>query len=385
MAQVREYINLNTETLVPVFVGISAVLLVITLALLWNYWRLHKGMRAYRQILERFGDRDIEEELSRLLTQVSSLDKRMSVEEHHGELQDSQIAQLQHHVHTVVQQVGLVRYNAFPDVAGDQSYSLALLNQDGDGVVLTTLHGRAEARTYCKLIVKGGSSYPLLPEEQRSIFQALQDGKSKRGTSAADRGANDDRRAYLLGRREDTADYQSSHPHPERPVPAPVNPPENAASSQVVHQGEDSSASQNEMPVQQTPTPSQCSSVVIGSAHESVHMFSEGVTVLSEQDKGDVHGDAELSDAMPSMEVLVPIQQQVGPQTIPSAPPPWHGSGVTRVESLASTLCMPLGSTATDQQGHVFDGTEVFLDDEDAAAGRADDSQHPSNDPKKGL
>ncbi len=51
-----------------------------------------------------------------------------------------------------VPRVGFVRYNAFSDVGSDQSYALALLNRDGDGVVLTSIYSREETRTYGKAV-----------------------------------------------------------------------------------------------------------------------------------------------------------------------------------------------------------------------------------------
>jgi hypothetical protein len=51
-----------------------------------------------------------------------------------------------------VPRVGFVRYNAFDDVGSDQSYALALLNGEGDGVVLTSIYSREETRTYGKAV-----------------------------------------------------------------------------------------------------------------------------------------------------------------------------------------------------------------------------------------
>ena len=386
MAQIMEYIHSETETLIPLCIGITAVLLAVTLALLWNYWRLHKGMRAYRQILERFGDQDIEQELSGLLSQVALLDKRMAAEEQHGAQQDSHIVQLQQHVHTVVQQVGLVRYNAFPDVAGDQSYSLAMLNLDGDGVVLTTLHGRAEARTYCKLIVKGGSSYPLLPEEQRAIFQALQDGKSKKASTAAhaDHQGSDDRRAYLLGRREDTVGYQFAHPHPERSVPEPTKT-EQSEVSPLAPRAEETLLSAFATPSAQAQ---QARPQSVGSAPEAAIPFYEGVTILpssAKQEPDILEQSAETAEPMVE-EVPELHQQQSSPGVTPTSPPPWHASGILQGEPFTRTRVVSTGGSAASRQEHVFDGTEAFPSDAGKAADRS--LEHSGlvqdGDPKKG-
>lgn len=202
----------------PILLGLVIVMLFVFLALLWNYRRLQAGLKAYRLILDRFGEKEIEAELSEILAQSKTLAERVTAKEKHGQRQDELLQQHDDHLRRVVQQVGLIRYNAFPDVAGDQSYSLALLDMQGDGIVLTTLHGRAEARTYCKQIQRGASSYPLLPEEQQAVYQALQG----RGGEKAQREAqaeNEERRAYLLGRREEMANYQAQHPSEPRRRP----------------------------------------------------------------------------------------------------------------------------------------------------------------------
>lgn len=72
-----------------------------------------------------------------------------------------------------IQKVGLVRFNAFDDVGGEQSFSLVLLNGNGDGVAVSSLYGRQDSRLYAKGIVNGEGERPLSDEEQRALQQAL--------------------------------------------------------------------------------------------------------------------------------------------------------------------------------------------------------------------
>ena len=71
-----------------------------------------------------------------------------------------------------LQRIGLVRYDAFATVAGEQSFSLALLDGDGNGIVLTGLYARTDIRVYAKPVVQGASSLALTEEEQAAIAQA---------------------------------------------------------------------------------------------------------------------------------------------------------------------------------------------------------------------
>jgi len=72
-----------------------------------------------------------------------------------------------------VQKVGMVRYDAFEDVGGRLSFSCALLDDRGDGVVITSINGRQDTRVYAKPLKRGASSHNLSEEEDAAIKQAL--------------------------------------------------------------------------------------------------------------------------------------------------------------------------------------------------------------------
>jgi hypothetical protein len=72
-----------------------------------------------------------------------------------------------------VRRVALLRYDAFEDVGGRLSFSCALLDEYGSGVVITSINGRQETRVYAKPITEAHSSYNLSLEEEEAIRQAL--------------------------------------------------------------------------------------------------------------------------------------------------------------------------------------------------------------------
>lgn len=72
-----------------------------------------------------------------------------------------------------VRRVGLLRYDAFEDVGGRLSFSCALLDEHGNGVVLTSINGRQETRVYAKPVAGGASSHNLSLEEEEAIRRAL--------------------------------------------------------------------------------------------------------------------------------------------------------------------------------------------------------------------
>lgn len=68
--------------------------------------------------------------------------------------------------------VGLVRYDALQEMSGQMSFSLALLNAAGDGVVVSSINGRAETRTYAKTVKASEGTQELSPEEEAAIRSA---------------------------------------------------------------------------------------------------------------------------------------------------------------------------------------------------------------------
>lgn len=72
-----------------------------------------------------------------------------------------------------VQHVGVVRFDAFEDMGGRLSFSAALLDGRGDGVVITSINGRQETRCYAKRVENGTSIHNLSDEEEQAIREAM--------------------------------------------------------------------------------------------------------------------------------------------------------------------------------------------------------------------
>jgi len=75
-----------------------------------------------------------------------------------------------------LQRVGIVRYDAFGDVGGRQSFSIALLDAGGNGIVVTGLHARSDMRVYAKPVVSGRSALALTEEEIQAIAESRSGG-----------------------------------------------------------------------------------------------------------------------------------------------------------------------------------------------------------------
>jgi hypothetical protein len=76
--------------------------------------------------------------------------------------------------------VGIIRFNPFKDVGGDQSFAIALLNGKGNGLTLSSLYSREGTRIYAKSIIAGESEkHPLTEEEKQAIKMALEKENNK--------------------------------------------------------------------------------------------------------------------------------------------------------------------------------------------------------------
>ena len=72
-----------------------------------------------------------------------------------------------------LQKVGVVRFNPFKEIGGDQSFSIAVLNENNSGFVITSHYGRESNRIYAKPVKEGRSDYVLSREEEQAIAQAM--------------------------------------------------------------------------------------------------------------------------------------------------------------------------------------------------------------------
>ena len=83
-----------------------------------------------------------------------------------------EVAALREEAVGALRHLAVVRYDAFEEMGGRLSWSLALLDDGGNGVVLTSIRGRSEARTYAKSVTDWSSDQELSPEETEAVAHA---------------------------------------------------------------------------------------------------------------------------------------------------------------------------------------------------------------------
>ncbi len=145
--------------------GVAALVLVIVL------WVRMRRTRAAQRLL--LGDG----EATNLVDGQAALkDETRALRGDLSDLQalvDGQARHVAAELTTVIRFQGLVRYDAYRDMGGSQSWSMALLDETAAGTVISCLHARDHARMYVKEVHGGVSSQRLSPEEERAIELAL--------------------------------------------------------------------------------------------------------------------------------------------------------------------------------------------------------------------
>ncbi|MFN4179416.1 MAG: DUF4446 family protein [Armatimonadota bacterium] len=151
----------------------SLVLGGAVLLLFLTVWVLVLSLKLNRltRLLKRLVPEGTESSLDRLLEQLL-----IKQEENRTLLAsvETRLEKLHSLLQGCLQRVGLVRFDAFEDISGQQSFSVALLDNQGNGVVITSLFGRTESRCYAKPVIQGNSPHRLSEEEMAAIRQAME-------------------------------------------------------------------------------------------------------------------------------------------------------------------------------------------------------------------
>jgi hypothetical protein len=137
-----------------------ALILLAILAL-----RLRRLRREYAILRGDRGPADIFDVLRRALERIDSMEHRV----------DAVVADQQEQTalaRYALRKFSIIRYDAFGDMGGHMSFSAALLDEHGDGMVITSINGRSETRTYAKPVKALRSTHNLSDEEREAIGTA---------------------------------------------------------------------------------------------------------------------------------------------------------------------------------------------------------------------
>ena len=107
-----------------------------------------------------------------LILGLTELRNQVVQEERHGELV-RRIEDLERRIKSAKRYAGVVRFDAFDDIGGEQSFALAIYDEEGNGAIVTSLVGRDSCRVFCKKLAGGDAEQELSTEERKAIEAAV--------------------------------------------------------------------------------------------------------------------------------------------------------------------------------------------------------------------
>ncbi len=155
--------NLTDKNLISIILVIMAILIGWLIALQIQFLILGKKIKIF---LKGKKVKDFEEVVSEQIKRIVKIEKDLEDINKWNE-------KLQGVCDIAITKVGVVRFNPFNDVGGDQSFVIALLDSKNSGVVISSLYSREGTRIYAKPIVDGDSKYNLSDEEKEAIKKAI--------------------------------------------------------------------------------------------------------------------------------------------------------------------------------------------------------------------
>lgn len=159
---------INTLGLYSEYITFVILLLFIVafIAFIMVIKSLNKTKKRYRSLIRGMGNKNLEEVILSNAQKIELLEEEVKENNNNLEL-------LGEEINKCIKNVSIKRYNAFEGVGGEQSFSIAMLDEEGSGIIITSIHGREDARTYAKPIIEGRSKYTLSEEEKVILSSTL--------------------------------------------------------------------------------------------------------------------------------------------------------------------------------------------------------------------
>lgn len=145
-----------------VIIGLAVVTVILIILYIVNVVQMAQLKKRYKIFMSGKNARNLEKTLIERLDQVDQLLEANATNEEN-------IKTLFSNMKFTFQKVGLVKYDAFNEMGGKLSFSLALLNETNDGFVMNAVHSREGCYTYVKEIIAGNSIIVLSPEEKEAL------------------------------------------------------------------------------------------------------------------------------------------------------------------------------------------------------------------------
>ena len=160
---ISQYLGFDSDYII---IGLTAVVLILFIMIIVNIVQMKKLKRNYKIFMSGNSAKNLEDTLIKRLDQIDSLIEANEENEQHIQLLFGKMRR-------TYQKMGLIKYDAFHEMGGKLSFSLAMLDEKDNGFIINAMHTREGCYTYIKEIVKGESYIVLGEEEKEALRQAV--------------------------------------------------------------------------------------------------------------------------------------------------------------------------------------------------------------------
>ena len=164
---ISQYLGFDSDYIILGLAGFCIILFILVIV---NMVQTSKMKKKYKKFMSGKNAKSLEEILVKRLNQIDSLVDANATNE-------KNIKKVVNNMKFTFQKVGLVKYDAFNEMGGKLSFSLALLNASNDGFVLNAVHSREGCYTYIKEIIDGNYIIVLAEKEQDALNMAMEEEK----------------------------------------------------------------------------------------------------------------------------------------------------------------------------------------------------------------
>ena len=163
---IQQLIKIMMDNMPFIVIGLGVIVLIMLGIMINQALKLNYMKKRYRKMMAGVDGANLERMLMGYIDEVKKVVEK-------NEQLDAENKRIDALLQTAITRVGVVRFRAFDDMGSDLSYAVALLDSHNNGVILSSIFGREDSRSYVKPIEKGISSYTMTEEEEKALHDAM--------------------------------------------------------------------------------------------------------------------------------------------------------------------------------------------------------------------
>jgi hypothetical protein len=166
---IQQFMKIMMANMPFIVIGLGVIVLIMLGIMINQAMKLSYMKKRYRKMMAGVDGANLERML------MGHIDEVKKVVEKNEQI-DAENRRIDALLQTAITRVGVVRFRAFDDMGSDLSYAVAMLDSHNNGVILSSIFGREDSRSYVKPIENGNSSYTMTEEEEKALNDAMSKG-----------------------------------------------------------------------------------------------------------------------------------------------------------------------------------------------------------------